>query len=490
MPRIPMPKRLAVAGSLFAVFAASAAGLPAPVLERLHDAGLPADAMAVVVQRLSDGALRVSHRADASMQPASTMKLVTSMVALESLGPAYRGRTELRVAGTVSGEVLRGDVVLRGLADVDLDWPSLQRMLQQLRLRGVREIRGDLLLDFTLFRPARTDIGAAPFDESPEFRYNVIPDALSLNSNLVQLELASDSERTRVAMSPSLDNVSVVSDMKVVERACEDWEDGWIHPEYREHVNGAVQIRLLGEFPRDCAATTAVNVLDRVLFADRLFRAAWMGLGGTITGRTREAQTPAGAALFAEHRSRPLAEVTRDINKRSDNPTTRIVYLAMGALADCAACDSTARRAEQEVRAWFARRGIVDDGMVLDNGSGLSRVERIRPTQLAAVLKAASLSPWAPEFFASLPIVAVDGGMTRRLRESPAAGRARLKTGTLRNVSAVAGYVEDAAGESHIVVAMINHELATRQVARPILDALVDWVARSRTAGPLAAAKD
>ena len=92
----------------------------------------------------------------------------------------------------------------------------------------------------------------------------------------------------------------------------------------------------------------------------------------------------------------------------------------------------------------------------------------------------AAASEWAPEFLASLPIVAVDGGMRKRLRESSAAERSRIKTGTLRDVSAVAGFVKDEAGETYIVVAMINHETAKKQVARPVLDSLVDWVAASR----------
>ena len=117
--------------------------------------------------------------------------------------------------------------------------------------------------------------------------------------------------------------------------------------------------------------------------------------------------------------------------------------------------------------------------MVLDNGSGLSRTERIRPSQLAQVLKAAYGSDWAPEFLASLPIVAVDGGMRNRLRDSPAAGHARIKTGSLRDVSAAAGFVPDARNQLYIVVAMINHPLAKNGVGPPILDALIDWVARS-----------
>ena len=350
-------------------------------------------------------------------------------------------------------------------------------MLQLLALQGVREIRGDFILDLSFFKPSRVDVGLAPFDESPEFRYNVIPDALMLNSNLMQLALVSSEREVRAAMVPPLEGIAVVPDMKLAVRSCEDWEDGWVIPAVAKGVMGGLRITLRGDFPPNCTAETAINVIDRVVFADRLFRALWKRQGGKFSGRTREGEMPAEARLVAEHRSRTLGEIVRDINKRSDNPITRVMFLTLGAKSGFPAEDPTARRADAEVRAWLQRRGIDPAGIVLENGSGLSRTEMISPNQLAAVLRHGAVSDWAPEFTASLPIVAVDGGMRSRLRDSPARGR--LKTGTLRDVSAVAGYVKDAAGRPLVVVAMINHPLAKKEVARPILDALVDWVARS-----------
>ena len=475
-----MPARLALLFSLLACGAASAlAELPEPVAARLRAAGIPADAMGISVQRLEDGTPLLAHLPDRSRQPASTLKVLTSMVALERLGPAYRGRTELRTRGEVTHGVLAGDLVLRGMGDVDFDWQALERMLQVLALQGVREIRGDFVLDLTFFRPPRADIGVPPFDEAPEFRYTVIPDALMLNSNLMRLTLVSGDRQVRVATMTPLENVVVEPEMKIAVRSCEDWEDGWIIPTVAKGSRGALRITLHGDFPPNCAADTSINVLDRVVFADRLFRALWRRMGGRFTGRTREGEMPADARLVAEHHSRFLGEIVRDINKRSDNPITRVMFLTLGAMSASAPDDPTARRADAEVRAWLERRGIDPRGIVLENGSGLSRTEVISPRQLAAVLRHAASSDWAPEFTASLPIAALDGGLKNRLRDSPAASRARLKTGTLRDVTAVAGYVKDASGRPLVVVAMINHPLATKQVARPIIDALVDWVARS-----------
>ncbi|MEQ1516903.1 MAG: D-alanyl-D-alanine carboxypeptidase/D-alanyl-D-alanine-endopeptidase [Usitatibacteraceae bacterium] len=376
--------------------------LPAKALSGLKTANIPIDAVGAIAIRLSDGAVLLSHRPDASMQPASTLKTVTSIVGLERLGPTYRGRSELRSKGEVVDGVLKGDLTLRGLGDPDLDWEALQRMLQTLRHKGVTQIDGNLILDRQWFQPPRPDLGAPPFDETPEFRYNVIPDALTLNMNLLQLDMESGEKiaGVRVNMMPKLDRVTVISNLTLIDRACADWEDGWKIPTVTRGRDGEIRVELHGEFPKKCATSTSVNVLDRVDFADRLFRTLWRNLGGTFGGQTRDASvadsSKGESRLLAQHQSRTLAEVTRDINKRSDNTITRMLYLSMGALAKTDSEGPTAARAERQVRAWFK-----------------------------------------------------------------------------------AGYVRDMQNQLCVVVVMINHPLAKDGAARPVLDAVIDWVARS-----------
>lgn len=480
-------RHLLTALLLLAWLPAARAELPEQVASLLRAANIPEDALGVVVLRLADGVPLLSHGAERSLQPGSTMKLVTTLIALDKLGPTYRGRSELRSDGGIENHILQGDLVLRGGADADLGWEAFQGMLQTLRNRGIEVIAGDLLLDRQFFNPPRPDLGAPPFDEAPEFEYNLIPDALLLNGNLLRFELESDDRQLKVNMIPALDRVSVGTDMTLTEQDCKNWDKDWLPPEYIKDADGSIRILLHGKFPKNCAKSPAINVLDRVDFADRLFRMLWNRLGGKFLGNTRDAAMPAGARLLAEHQSRPLPVVVRDINKLSDNALARLTYLTLGATSSGAADGSvaTAALAEQVVRAWLKGHAIDDQGLVLENGSGLSRLERIRPAQLAAVLLSASRNTLAPEFLSSLPIVAVDGSMRLRLLDSPAAGRARIKTGTLNGVHGVAGYVPDAAGQMHVVVGFLNHELAGNSVGRAILDALIDSVARSGAERPV-----
>jgi len=497
-------RRLLLA-SLFAAIGASAhAALPEAIARLAAEKGIPEDAIGALVLR-GDQVL-VSNEASRTFVPASTMKLFTTMVGLEVLGPQFRGRTELRTPGTVSNGVLKGDLVLRGGADVDLTADAFTHMLEKLRTRGIHKIEGNLILDRQLWQPARADTGVPPFDESPEAYYNLIPDALLLNMNLQTLDITSDANSIKASALPELDNVRVRSDMTLVNGDCARWEEGWKIPEYVR--NGSrVTIVLKGTFPRNCSKTNVINVLDRTDYAERLFRASWERLGGRFTGKAYEASAGESQAygslpstLLAEHMSRSLPELVRDTNKSSDNGLARTIFLSLGSLqsdpvlgsrpieaapmeipggADAApAAMSTNARAEMMIRNWLRAHNIDDNGMVFENGSGLSRVERYSPEQMAGLLKAAQSSLWAPEFLTSLPIATVDGTMKRRLKDSPAAMHARVKTGSIKNVISVAGYVPDANGQQCIVVVTINHERAGNGNGRAIVDGIIDWVAR------------
>nr|WP_315397340.1 D-alanyl-D-alanine carboxypeptidase [uncultured Duganella sp.] len=509
---------LAALASLAAAGAVHANELPEPVARLMRASHIPPEAAGVLVLR--GGTTLVSHNARQIMQPASTVKLFTTMTALEQLGPVFRGRTEMLSSAPVVDGVLQGDLILRGGADGDFNEDVLGHMLEALRNQGIRTIQGDVVLDRQLFQPARPDLGLAPFDEYPWAYYNVVPNALLINTNLLKVEMRSVGGKLSLAMMPPMDKVGVRSEMAASDAPCPAWENGWRDPGIARDGE-RIEVVLHGSFPRDCVKSISVNVLDPHDYLERLLRATWSRLGGKLGGDVREAGAPtpslpapavnadteaatppaATAALassasapmlrlLAEHVSRPLPETLRDIHKNSDNTLASTLFLSLGSLeADPvlgsrplppdAAYPTTAARADASIRAWLRQRGIDDAGLVIDNGSGLSRVARATPTQVAGVLQAGLRSLWMPEFLASLPIAATDGTMRRRLKDSPAAMRARIKTGTLKGVIAVAGYVQDANNEPVIVVAMLNDEHVANGAGRAVLDALLDWVARS-----------
>ena len=519
--------------------------LPAAVAEALQRAQVPADALAAIVlpatllpatglttTGLPTQALAVKpvgrrwqRQPDRAMQPASTFKLVTSIVALDRLGPNQRGFTELLTQAPMQGDVLAGDLVLRGGADPELGLPQLWALLAELRWQGLREIAGDIVLDRTLFRAGRAEPAALPFDAWPEFAYNGVPDALQLNANLLGLEISSEDPARPggvVARAlPPLPGVEIdASGLRLTDRPCRDWSEDWTSPPLLDaSAPGRLRITLRGGFSKACTQRTGLALMDRNALAERHLRWVWEGLGGQWSGRVRDADvpliaplgaaaraaaaasapvapmapvaswvapgvawagtpeaTPTGVRLLARRLARPWGEVLRMMNKQSDNPAARLLYLSLGlgAMADEPALGS-AELAGRAVLSWLAEHRIDSTGLVLDNGSGLSRSERITPRQLALMLQAAQAGRWAPELMMSLPLAGVDGSMRNRLKTGPASGRARLKSGSIKNVVALAGYVPDAQGRWWVLAAMVNHAQAA--AARPALDALVDWVA-------------
>jgi len=465
-----------------------AQALPAAVSAALAAAGVPESAFAAMLLPLQGGG-SWKVQADRPMQPASTMKLVTSVVALDRLGPNHRGFTELLSDAPVQGGVLRGDLVLRGGADPDLGVPQLWAMLMELREQGIEQIDGDLLLDRTRWNPPRVDQGLPPFDDSPEFPYNQIPDALQLAGGLMTIEISADEQTVRARSVPALHGVDVVSAMTLASGRCVAADVGWqpaqvtqttelTHRTHGTQSGEAVRIELRGSFPRQCTRRLQVQLIDRTLLAERLVRTLWAGLGGRWNGQVREAPAPLAARVLVRRDAPPWGEVMRSMNRRSENPETRMLFQEIGRHAprqDMPAGEAprTLEMAAREVDRWFDEQRIDRRGLVMDNGSGLSRSERITPRQLALLLQVAWRGRYASELAMSLPVFGID---TARLRDSPAAGWARLKDGTLRDVVALAGYARDAEGRAWVVAAMINHPEAVR--ARPALTALVDWLSR------------
>ncbi|MDQ2777943.1 MAG: D-alanyl-D-alanine carboxypeptidase, partial [Pseudomonadota bacterium] len=464
-------------------------------------AGIPASALAAVALPLGHRGRPWRVQPDRAMQPASTMKLVTSVVALDRLRATHRGYTEFRSAAPLQGGVLRGALVLKGGADPDLSVPVFWDLLQDLRLHGVQSIEGDLIVDRTRFHPSRIDQGLVPFDEAFEFPSNVIPDALLLAGDLLPMALhAGANGAVRGVTVPLLAGVAFDSRMGLSDKPCKDWDDDWLPATVtttEDSKGSASRIELHGSFPRNCTQRVALQLIDRQVLTEQLFRSLWQGMGGSWNGRARErpdartgaAADPSAAAeiaaerVLARHDARPWGEVLRPMNKQSDNAIARLLFLELGAVADSAgtapastSVTTTLEQARAETLRWFTAHHIDTRGLVLDNGSGLSRSARITPRQLAQLLRVAWSDPQAPDLLASLPVAGVDGTMRRRLKDSAATGVARLKSGTLRNVTAVAGIVADDKGRPWAVAALVNDDNAPR--ARAALDALIDGIAR------------
>jgi serine-type D-Ala-D-Ala carboxypeptidase/endopeptidase (penicillin-binding protein 4) len=442
------------------------ASTPATYLARLAAARIPADAAAVVVAPLDAGGLRWVANDRKPMNPASTMKLVTTYSALHLLGPAFTFRTEILADGPMAGDVLRGELYVRGGGDPKLVIENLWLLVDRLRGFGIRDIRGDLVLDKSLFEPLAHDPGQ--FDGEEGRAYNVGPDALLVNFKSIALTFVPDpaARVARVMVVPEVAGMKFPRMVPAVEGGCGDWRS-----RLKADINDPMNIRVGGAFPLACGERAIyLGALGHTNYFAAVFRALWERQGGSWTGKVREGVVSGSARLVAAQESPPLASLIRDINKFSNNVMTQQLFLTMGATAGE---PGNPARGASAIRGLLAARGIAAPELILENGCGLSRIERISAGTLGNVLVDAWKSQWMSELMASLPISGVDGTMKAR---NVTTGAAHMKTGMLEDTRAVAGYVQAASGRRYVVVAIINHPNASRGTGAH--DALLDWVYR------------
>jgi D-alanyl-D-alanine carboxypeptidase/D-alanyl-D-alanine-endopeptidase (penicillin-binding protein 4) len=232
------------------------------------------------------------------------------------------------------------------------------------------------------------------------------------------------------------------------------------------------RIQLAGNYPAACGEKVwPVAYTDPASYNAQAIEGLWRSMGGKLDGLVVDGLAPTSAPSF-ELTSPTLMEMIRDINKFSNNVMAQQLFLTLGLPSDARSIPgaATPESAREAVRRWWQQRIHATDLPLIDNGSGLSRATRISATQLGQLLQTAYTSPHMPELMSSLPLVGVDGTLKR---SRAATGRAHLKTGSLRDVTALAGYVHAASGKRYVLVVMVNHPNAA--AAKPALDALVDW---------------
>jgi D-alanyl-D-alanine carboxypeptidase/D-alanyl-D-alanine-endopeptidase (penicillin-binding protein 4) len=468
-------KRITLSAALALALVAGAvdAALPRPVGRAFLDAGIPLNAVGVVVQEVTKRRPLFAQQPDRPYNPASVMKLVTTFAALELLGPNYRWKTEAYLGGPLEGGVLRGNLILKGSGDPKITVEQWQAFMAKLRAQGLDAVEGDLVLDRSFFAPIAHD--PAAFDGEPQKPYNVGPDALLVNFKSVKFGFAPSAtgDATIVTVEPALARVGVGAPPRLSGGDCGDWRAS-LGATLVDHGTRA-DVAFAGRYPAPCGEREWwVSLLDHPTYVHGMFDTYFRAAGGRFAGSWKNGTVPPGANLFATLESPPLWDIVRDVNKLSNNLMARQVFLTLATVN--AAPPATTARATDTVQRWLARRNLKMPELVLDNGSGLSRREQISAQSLARLLLAADTSASREEFASSLAVAAMDGTVERRFQNGSVAGQALLKTGTLDAVRAVAGYVIDNEGRRFVVVAIVNHANAAR--AQGPLDFLVQWVYR------------
>lgn len=450
------------------------AALPQTVAEALKKAGVPEQNVAVYVQAVAEKNPLLEHNQTQPMNTASVMKAVTTHAALEMLTPAYRWKTEVYRDGTLANWVLQGDLVIKGYGDPSFKAQDFWRLLMSLRQAGVKKISGDLRIDKSHFATAQESVN---FDTEKWRAYNASPSALLVNGRNTSFKFSSVDDAVSVLQEFELPEVMIVNQMKPAKGTCGDWRSKMTYEvkplqnQVRDEVQ--VQVTFSGTYPAACGERyLELSVLNDDQYTFYTFKKLWRELGGEFNGALKVAEKSSVAVKMLEQSSEPLGSVVRDINKWSNNVMAKQLLLTLA--AEKVRVPATEVGGIEAIKRWLAGKGLQFDELVIENGSGLSRIEQISAAHLGQLLVSAYNSPIMPEMMASLPILSLDGTVQQRLKESASNGRAHLKTGSINGVSAIAGYVLDANGHRHVLVMMVNHPKAG--ASRAAQDALIEWV--------------
>ncbi|MFM2346027.1 MAG: D-alanyl-D-alanine carboxypeptidase/D-alanyl-D-alanine-endopeptidase [Pseudomonadota bacterium] len=457
--------------------------LPAPLRQMLEASGLPLESFGLHMQPLDGGAAVLSWQAGRAFVLASTSKLLTSMAALDLLGPGYRWRTRAYLSGPLTQGRLLGDLVIRGGGDAMLTSADLLQWFREIQAQGLREVWGDIVINREAFRLRPEDLTTTP-EPTPERPHHVRPDALALDAGVVRVALRSDAGgRTDIEITPPLHDVRLVNSL--------GHGGGCAASAVLRDAGSQLQpqLQVSGQWSPRCGAQqirfAPVGVRD---LGVRAIEGLWLQAGGVLRGRVvehdggtptpwRATEAGGGAAPFAEHLSAPLSEQLREMNKRSDNLIARHLMLSLA--PDFPDRSATAEAARLRMREWLRRRGgLRDETVGLDTGSGLSRLERATPQAFVHLLQRAARGPHWKLLQRSLPVAGVDGTLEGRLRGSAAQGRAWLKTGTLLDTRGLAGCVQTRGGRMMAVTLLAHHpDQNLIAAAVPVLDACIDWAA-------------
>jgi len=462
----------------------------------------------------------LDHQSDIPRTPASTMKLVPSFIALDTLGADFVWHTRVYHTGIVIGNRLHGDLIIQGSGDPKMTHERLKQLLYKVKASGIRHIDGDIIIDSAVFNNVSKD--PAAFDNSPLRPYNASPDGFLVNFSTIGIKTyPQDNGQASVTYKPRLADYQLPATINTRAASCGQASYS-LAPQWQN-----AQLVLNASLPESCGEHVFyVAYPNAKEFAAHVIAAKWQALGNTLSGQVISQETPYdmskatkrahGLTAIAmsplpmvSYPSLNLTEQIHDINHFSNNVMAEQVALSIGAydkgrLTQTIPSSTTATNlssheasasneidnkvtadksngkkadslyqfgkpattdypaALQTINQWW-QTNLSTPPPHLTNGSGLCRECTITAANLSELLTYAYSRPNFDAYVDSLGVAGVSGTIAAhsdRLPESTATGRAWIKTGTLNNVTSMAGYVKGLSGQDYVVVGIINTDQA------------------------------
>ncbi|HEO98076.1 MAG TPA: D-alanyl-D-alanine carboxypeptidase/D-alanyl-D-alanine-endopeptidase [Epsilonproteobacteria bacterium] len=446
--------------------------LPSDITYFLNKSKLPSSDVSIYIKELGTNRVVASLNADTVRKPASVIKVATAYGALLKLGFDYRWPTEFYINGSVRSGSLEGDLVIKGYGDPSLSSKELPDIVAQIKEKGIGHINGNVIIDRSYFDVGDED--SSHFDNYPYSAYNAMPDAMMFNERTSTVGIL---PRSRSVYKEIEDpSYTVVNNVKFVDRSCSG-KYAWAGSRV-EMQSSIPKLILQGELSKHCKERKVCMIVAKPY--NNFYYALKDALekeGITIRGGMKLSQVPAGARLLFTHYSEPLESIVSETLKESNNLYARHLMLLTGAKVYGA--PATVEKGRKAVTNLLRTQSALPAGeFFLDNGSGLSRRSKMSARMLGAVYESA-YRILGERWMNTLSIGGKDGTIKRRYRYKPAQNRTWMKTGTIKHVKNIGGYVKNRAGNYYSVVILVNTKQGNFRAVE-LQDNIINWLAQTK----------
>ncbi len=457
---------------IFFGFVSAKASIPYELNQKLQAYPVNGANYSIHVQAINSQTPIVSWNSHTKRTPASVIKILTTYAGVLSLGYDYRWETKFFHTGYVQDGVLRGDIYVKASGDPTLATKHIAGIVEQIRSSGIRKILGNIIIDRSIFSiPSRNNSG---FDRNKYSPYNAMPDAMMFNKRKSTICVTSRGRSIRINKDVPDGSYKIVNKLKVVNGSCRRGRS-WPKVKINTNSAGRSTIFLSGRLSKRCGPRKICKVVS---MPHRAFYYALKNelkkVGIKFSGTLKLKKVPKRATYMFSHKSVRLEKIIATIAKKSDNLMARQLMLTLG--AKVISRPSNSFKGRKAVESILNKYDILERGTTfIDNGSGLSRVSKLTAQSLNNLLLHGA-SRDASRWMNTLSIAGVDGTIRKRFKYSHVHGRAWMKTGTIRGVANIAGYVEGSSGQIYTVVVLVNDRHSSAY-GRKIANTVIEWVA-------------
>ncbi len=414
---------------------------------------IPENKLSIILEDSESGERLISINPSTTRSPGSVTKIFTAFAALDLLGEAYQWRTDAFIEKENNNKEIVDHLLIRGGGDPSFSLKDLEKLILNIRAKGIREIRDDIYFDQTFFRQRKKS--TAKFDKSPLRPYNTMHSSLIVNSNKIDLSFNLNEQTGKPDITPLFlpIGIEIENNLSVGSGKCKDFRSKVTFDEkFRKQT---LTILINGVYPAQCKNLDhdlAITRTEHYFFG--VFKKLWLNSGGTINGYYKKKNKSNKHVLVAHVFSEELSTALEMMLKESDNLTARNIFLSLPEFSKRKELRNSRKLLYGSMKEnniyWHFRN-------IIDNGSGLSRVTRIKAESVMSLIQEIDQGTKFSSIKSMLPISGVDGTLKNIYQSKLLRGQLRLKTGTLNGVRCLAGFITTKSGNEYRFVFMHNN---------------------------------